>query len=107
MNGQIRQSAPGNEQAWAQRLRESGLDTIRGFRVEAADGEVGKVDQVLYWTSTDAPDFIVIGTGKWVFGHKAVISVKDIVDVDIASRMVKMSLSCKEIRNAPEFLPLT
>jgi hypothetical protein len=88
-------------------LRESGFDTLRGFRVEAADGEVGKVDQVLYWTNTDAPDFIVIGTGKWVFGHKAVISVKDIVDVDIASRMVKMSLSSREIRNAPEFLPLT
>jgi hypothetical protein len=105
--GYAQKSAAIPEQPWMRRLRESEQDTVRGFRVEAIDGEAGRVEQVLYWNHTDAPDFIIVGSGRWFFGRKAVLPVRDIEDIDIDSKLVRMNLSREEIRNAPEFLPLS
>ena len=88
------------------RLRDADLATLRGFRVEGRDGEAGRIEQVLYWSDSGTPDYIVIGTGRWFFSHKAVLPVDQIEDVDIAAKLVRVNLSCKEIRSAPEFLPL-
>ena len=93
------------EYVWANRMSDSGLESLQGFKVQALDGEAGRVEQVLYWSDTARPDYIVVGSGRWFFGHKSVLSVMVIEDVDISARKVMIGLSCEQVRSAPEFLP--
>lgn len=79
----------------------------RGFRVQALDGEAGRVEQVIYWTDPGSPDFVIVDSGRWIFGRKAVLSVDAVEDVDVKNRRLKVSLSKEEVRKSPEFLPWT
>ena len=42
---------------------------ITGYKVEAIDGSIGKIDQATY--ETDA-SYVVVDTGPWIFGTKVV-----------------------------------
>jgi hypothetical protein len=93
--------------SWVKRLKDAGGDALRGFRVEARDGQAGKIEQVLYWSDAGKPDYVVVSDGKWLFGRKAVLSVQTIEDIDVDNRRLRIGLSREEIRRAPEFLPWT
>jgi hypothetical protein len=75
------------------------LDTS-GYKVEAADGEVGKVDEA----SFDAgASYLVVDTGPWVLGKKALIPAGLVERVDRDEEKVYVSATRDEIKNAPEF----
>jgi hypothetical protein len=42
-----------------------------------------------------------------MFGHKSVLSVRAIEEIDTQNRRLRIRLSRKEVREAPEFLPCT
>jgi hypothetical protein len=73
---------------------------ISGFSVEALDGSIGKVDE-----SSFAMDggYIVVDTGPWIFGTKAMLPAGVIDRVDIDDRRVWVNRTKDEIKNAPEF----
>ncbi len=48
---------------------ESAVD-LTGFKVEAVDGSIGKVDE---WTADAGKSHIVVDTGPWIFGLKVVL----------------------------------
>ncbi len=93
--------------SWARRLEETGTDSLRGFSVEAADGEAGRIDQVLYWSEAERPDYVVVSEGRWFSRRRSVLSIKVIESVDTANRRLKVSMSREEIRQAPGYLPWT
>ncbi|MDQ3890671.1 MAG: PRC-barrel domain-containing protein [Actinomycetota bacterium] len=73
---------------------------MSGYKVEAADGEVGKVDEA----SLDADaSYLVVDTGPWVLGKKAVIPAGLVERVDRDDEKVYVSVTKDEIKNAPEF----
>ncbi len=78
---------------------------LNGFSVEAEDGVAGKVEQVLFWSDARFPDYVVIDSGGWFFGHKSVLSIRVIEDIDTENRRLRINLSKRQIREAPEFLP--
>ena len=43
---------------------------ITGYKVEALDGSIGKVDRATYQTNGS---YIVVDTGPWIFGKKVVL----------------------------------
>jgi hypothetical protein len=91
--------------SWVKRMRETGGVSINGFQVEAQDGNAGRIDEVLYWSDNQKPDYIIVGTGRWFFGHKSVLPVDAIEDVDLENRRLRVRLSRAQVRKAPEFLP--
>ena len=78
---------------------------LSGFRVEALDGSAGRIEQVLYWSDARTPDYVVIDSGGWLFSHKSVLSIREVEEVDEKSRCLRIRMSRKQIREAPEFLP--
>jgi hypothetical protein len=73
---------------------------IVGFKVEALDGEIGKVDEA----STEVgASYIVIDTGPWIFGKKVMLPAGVIDDVDMDDGRVFVQRTKDEIKNAPEF----
>jgi hypothetical protein len=77
----------------------AGVD-LTGFKVEARDGSIGKVDEATYEAGGS---FVVVDTGPWIFGKKVLLPAGVIRDVDLDSESVFVDLTKDEIKDAPEF----
>jgi hypothetical protein len=73
---------------------------LTGFRVEAADGSIGKVDQTSH---DDDAGYIVVDTGTWIFGRKVLLPAALIDRVDRDDEAVYVNRTKDEIERAPEF----
>jgi hypothetical protein len=73
---------------------------LTGFKVEARDGSIGKVDEATYETGGS---FIVVDTGPWIFGKKVLLPAGVISDIDPDTETIFVDRTKDEIKNAPEF----
>ena len=75
---------------------------LTGFKVEALDGEIGKIDEA---TADAGKSFVVVDTGPWIFGRKVLLPARTIHRIDLDERKVYVDRTKEEIKNAPEFDP--
>jgi hypothetical protein len=73
---------------------------LTGFKVEAMDGDIGKVDEA---TNDVGSSFIVVDTGPWIFGKKVMIPAGVVRDLDPDTETIFVNRSKDEIKDAPEF----
>jgi hypothetical protein len=73
---------------------------LTGFKVEARDGSIGKVDEATYETGGS---YIVVDTGPWIFGKKVMLPAGVIRDMDLDTETIFVDRTKDEIKNAPEF----
>ena len=73
---------------------------LTGFKVEAIDGDIGKVDEA---TNETGGSFIVVDTGPWIFGKKVMLPAGVIRDIDPDTETIFVNRTKDEIKNAPEF----
>lgn len=73
---------------------------LTGFKVEAADGDIGKIDEA---TNDVGESYVVVDTGPWIFGKKVLIPAGLLGDVDLDAETVHVNRTKDEIKNAPEF----
>ncbi|MFI6080353.1 PRC-barrel domain containing protein [Streptomyces sp. NPDC051217] len=77
----------------------AGTDLI-GYKVEATDGSVGKVDK----HSDDVSSaYLVVDTGVWIFGKHVLLPAGVVRTVDQAARTVFVDLTKEQIKDSPEF----
>jgi hypothetical protein len=88
---------------WTFTIATPGIDLssvdLTGFKVEARDGSIGKVDEA---THQAGGSFIVVDTGPWIFGKKVMLPAGVIRDVDLDTETIFVDLTKDEIKNAPE-----
>jgi hypothetical protein len=73
---------------------------LTGYKVEAADGSIGKVDEA----STEVNSaWLVVDTGPWIFGKKVLIPAGTVNHVDQTERKVYVDRTKEQIKAAPEF----
>ena len=89
---------------WTFSIATPGIDLskidLTGFKVEARDGSIGKVDEATHEASGS---FVVIDTGPWIFGKKVMLPAGVIHDIDLDTETIFVDLMKDEIKNAPEF----
>ena len=89
---------------WNFSIATPGIDLSRidltGFKVEARDGSIGKVDEATHEASGS---FVVIDTGPWIFGKKVMLPAGVIRDIDLDTETIFVDLMKDEIKDAPEF----
>jgi hypothetical protein len=73
---------------------------LTGFKVEARDGGIGKVDEA---THEAGGSFVVVDTGPWIFGKKVMLPAGMIRDIDLDTESIFVDLTKDEIKSAPEF----
>ena len=73
---------------------------LTGFKVEALDGGIGKVDEA---TDDAGSSYIVVDTGPWIFGKKVMLPAGVVRDVDLDTETVFVNRTKDQIKNAPEF----
>ena len=78
----------------------SGDIDLTGYKVEALDGDIGKIDEATYDTGTS---YVVVDTGPWIFGKKVMLPASVIDRVEPTDEQVFVNRTKDEIKNAPEF----
>jgi hypothetical protein len=73
---------------------------ISGFKVEALDGSIGKVDDATYEVGRS---HIVVDTGPWIFGKKVMLPAGIVRSIDESEEQVFVNRTKEQIKNAPEF----
>src|SRR3954465_10148990 len=73
---------------------------LKGLKVEAVDGDVGKVESV-----SDTPQgmALVVDTGPLVFGRKVLLPAGVVSGIDVDDGRIKVDRTKDEIKRAPEF----
>ncbi len=73
---------------------------LAGYKVEALDGSIGKIDDA---TNDVGASYIVVDTGLWIFGIKVMLPAGVINDIDYDTETVFVNRDKDTIKNAPEF----
>jgi hypothetical protein len=71
-----------------------------GYKVEALDGSIGKVDEATYDAGSA---YIIVDTGPWIFGKKVMLPAGVIERIDPDAEKVYVELTKDQIENAPEY----
>ena len=78
-----------------------GSDVV-GFRVEATDGHIGKIDSA---SATVGNSWLVVDTGPWIFGKKVLLPAGTVCNVDGEEKRVYVDRTKDQIKDAPEYDP--
>lgn len=71
---------------------------LTGFKVEARDDDIGKVDEATYEAGGS---FLVVDTGPWIFGKKVMLPAGVISQLDSDNQTVSVNRTKEEIKNSP------
>jgi hypothetical protein len=85
---------------WSFRETAWSTENLIGFKVEAIDGGIGKVDEA---SSDVGASYVVVDTGPWIFGKKVMLPAGVINRVDRDEETVFVNRTKEQIKNAPEF----
>jgi hypothetical protein len=88
------------KELWTYRDASWSQAALTGFKVEATDGSIGKIDEASHEVGSG---YLVVDTGPWIFGKKVMLPAGTIRDVDLDSETVFVNRSKDEIKSAPEF----
>lgn len=89
-----------NTDMWNFRAQHDGGSTdLVGYKVEATDGHIGKVDEA---SNEVGAGYIVVDTGPWIFGRKVMIPAGLITHIDVADEKVHLDLTKDQIKDSPE-----
>jgi hypothetical protein len=87
---------------WTYRESEVGDIDLTGFKIQATDGDIGKVDEATYEVGSS---YLVVDTGPWIFGKKVLLPAGVVDRIDVENECVFVDRTKDEIKDAPEFDP--
>src|SRR2546430_417417 len=73
---------------------------LKGFRLHATDGEMGRVDDFLVDSSWKVTH-LVANTSSWIGGKSVLVSPTAIVNVDVEKHEIRVRMTRKEIEQSP------
>jgi hypothetical protein len=88
----------GNEESHLRSCRE-----VTGYRLQATDGELGKIDDFLFDDLDWAIRYIVVDTNAWWFGGQVLIAPEWVDEIDWSTRSLRVDVSRKSVKRAPGY----
>jgi uncharacterized protein YrrD len=76
---------------------------VIGYHVQATDGEIGHVSDLLVDERTWAIRYLVVNTSNWWVGHHVLVAPKWITDVSWEDSRVHVNVTQKAIQSAPVY----
>ena len=75
---------------------------LNGFHIQATDGEIGHVDDVLVDEDNWNIRYLVLDTSNWIGGRAVVVSSRVLKAVDLPDRIVRVDVARDDVRHSPE-----
>ena len=77
--------------------------TLNGYKLDATDGEIGRIKGFYFDDLHWAVRYVVADTGNWLTGLQVLISPQWIDRINCNDSKVFINLSSEEIKQAPEY----
>lgn len=90
-----------HEKSWDPHLRST--EAVSKYYIQAADGDIGHIDDFIINDETWNIRFVIIDTNKWWPGKKVLMSPSWIKSINAFNCNVIINLSLEEIRLSPEY----
>ena len=75
---------------------------LQGYGIEATDGSIGRVHEMLFHDDRWAIRYLVVDTGRWLPGRKVLISPISVESINGLPKCVVLHLDKDRIRNSPD-----
>lgn len=76
---------------------------VRGYRIQAIDGEIGHVEDFVIEDDSWAIRYVVVDTRNWWPGGNVLVSPQWVTNVDWAERKVFINLTKEAIKSSPAY----
>ena len=77
---------------------------LKGFAVEASNGPVGKVVDMLFDDRSWKIRWLVVDTGSWWSGHKVLIFPSAIGQIDFGREELSVKLTVEQVKSSPNLM---
>ena len=77
------------------------LGHLTGYRLQAKDGEIGKLKQIYFDDKHWVVRYFVVHTGNWLLGRDVLIAPSVVTAVNEENKRLDVDLTCDQIRNSP------
>jgi hypothetical protein len=78
------------------------VNSLMGFKMEATDGDIGKVEDFYFHDQVWAVVYLIVKTGNWLSGRKVLISPVALIPGADRSWVFPVDLSREQIKNSPD-----
>lgn len=78
------------------------LSRLDGYSIEASDGQLGTVHDLLFDDKNWTLRWVVVDTGNWLSGRKVLLPLSTVGPPDPASRKLPVSLTMRQVEGSPE-----
>ena len=75
--------------------------TLEGYKLDALDGEIGKVKEFYFDDRDWTIRYLVVETGSWLIGRQVLISPYALVSVNKGEQNIAVNLTKKQIEDSP------
>jgi hypothetical protein len=89
------------EKTWDHHLRST--YNVSGYYIQAADGEIGHIEDFIIDDETWAIRYLIIDTRNWWPGKEVLVSPQWIERVSWSESKVFINLTCETIKQSPEY----
>jgi len=79
-----------------------GTKELHGVKIRALDGEIGRIDEILFDDVSWTLRYLIVATGSWLFDRKVLISPVSIGQLDWDERTLNVNLTCDQIKDSPD-----
>jgi sporulation protein YlmC with PRC-barrel domain len=76
---------------------------VKGYNIQAADGEIGHVEDFIIDDATWEIRYIIVDTKNWLPGKKVILSPKWINKIEWPESKVHINFTKEKIENSPEY----
>jgi len=78
------------------------IKSLIGYRLEATDGDIGKVEEFYFEDTTWVIRYLIVKTGNWFLYRMVLIAPQAIVKKDATPGIFPVNLSKEQIRTSPD-----
>ena len=78
------------------------LNQLVGFKLEARDGEIGKITEVYFDDAHWTVRYFVVDTGHWLARREVLVSPGSVTGVDNEGEHLAVDLTREKVENSPE-----
>lgn len=78
------------------------INSLKGYKIEAANGEIGKVEEFYFEDNSWQIQYIIVKTGGWLFFRKVLIAPAALIKVAWKEGVLPVNLTKEQISNSPD-----
>ena len=78
---------------------------VTGYHIQASDGEIGHVKDVLLDDGRWEIRYLIVDTKKWGFGKHVLVSPYAVREIRWSDKHIRLDLGCDQIKASPPWDP--